>query len=464
MTKPIVAIVGRPNVGKSTLFNRLAGERLAVVDEVPGTTRDRLHAESDWGGVEFVVVDTGGIDPSSLSGGGREVLSIGSADFVDAIRAQAQVAIRDADAVLFVVDVVTGVTAADQEVAEILRREQRSEDGRPVPPIILVVNKADSADRRQDAVAFYELGMGEPYAISALHGTATGDMLDALVDALDVAPADYEDQTDDQDISIALVGKPNAGKSTLLNQLMGEERAIVSEIPGTTRDAIDTLLDYEGMRVRLIDTAGIRRRGRIEVGVEKYSVIRTMKAIERADVALLLIDAESGITAQDAHIAGFIQDAWKSALILVNKWDAIEKDSFTIEDYKLVLRDKLNFMDYAPLLFISAKTGQRVNQVLPSAIQVGQERLVRLTTGQLNRFLADALDRHPPPTRGGRQLKIYYGSQVRVDPPTFLFHVNDTKLVHFTYKRYLENRLREVHGFLGTPIRIVVRGRKEKDR
>ncbi len=464
MSKPIVAIVGRPNVGKSTLFNRLAGERLAVVDEVPGTTRDRLHAESDWGGVDFVVVDTGGIDPSSLSGGGREALSIGSADFVDAIRQQAQVAIRDADAVLFVVDVTTGATAADQEVAEILRREQRTVDGRPVPPIILVVNKADSADRRQDAVAFYELGMGEPYAISAMHGSGTGDMLDALVEALAVEGADFEDQQDDQDISIALVGKPNAGKSTLLNKLLGEERAIVSDIPGTTRDAVDTLLEYEGMRVRLIDTAGIRRRGKIEVGVEKYSVIRSMKAIERADVALLLIDAETGITAQDAHIAGFIQDAWKSAIILVNKWDAIEKDTFTIEDYKQVVRQKLNFMDYAPLLFISAKTGQRVNQVLSTAIQVGEERLVRLTTGQLNRFLADALDRHPPPTRSGRQLKMYYGSQVRVDPPTFLFHVNDPKLMHFTYKRYLENRLREVHGFLGTPLRIVIRGRKEKDQ
>lgn len=459
MPKPIVAIVGRPNVGKSTLFNRLAGERLAVVDEVPGTTRDRLYAESDWRGVEFVVVDTGGIDPShGALGKGREPLSIGSAEFVGEIRTQAQAAIRDADAVLFVVDVESGITPADREVAEILRREQRVVEGEARPPVILVVNKSESAARRPEAVEFYELGTGEPYAISALHGTGTGDMLDALVEALHVEASEEEEE--EQDLSIAILGKPNAGKSTLLNALLGETRAIVSEIPGTTRDAVDSILEYEGLHIRLIDTAGLRRRGKIEPGVERYSAIRTMKAIERADVALLLIDATTGITAQDAHIAGYIQDAWKSAIILVNKWDAIEKDTFTIEKYKEEVRNTLKFMDYAPMLFISAKTGQRVNQVLPLAVQVGEERLVRLSTAQINKFIRDALDRHPPPSKGGRALKILYGTQVRSDPPTFLLHVNDKKLMHFTYKRYLENRLRELHGFIGAPIRIVVRERK----
>lgn len=463
MATPIVAIVGRPNVGKSTLFNRLAGERLAVVDEVPGTTRDRLYAETDWAGISFGIFDTGGIDPIKVSAGGnRKALSIGSADFVEQIRAQAQMAIQDADAVLFLVDVESGVTPADREVAEILRREQQKVDGVLSPPVILVVNKAESQARRENAIDFYELGMGEPYAISALHGTSTGDMLDALVAALGKIVPDEIDEEDQADLSIAIVGKPNAGKSTLLNALLRQERAIVSDIPGTTRDAIDSMLNYEGMRIRLIDTAGIRRRGRIEPGVEKYSVIRSMRAIERADVALMMIDVESGISAQDAHIAGYVQDAWKSAVLLVNKWDAIEKDSYTIEGYQNELREKLTFIDYAPILFISALTKQRVAKVLPLAIQVGEERLVRLSTSQVNKFIRDAIDRHPPPNKAGRSPKIYYGTQVRGDPPTFLFHVNDPKMFHFTYKRYLENRLREVHGFIGTPIRIVMRPRSEK--
>ena len=465
MPKPIVAIVGRPNVGKSTLFNRPAGERLAVVDEVPGTTRDRLHAESDWNGHDFVVVDTGGIDPIKVTAGaGQQALSIGSAQFVEQIRAQAQVAIRDADAVLFLVDVNSGVTPADQEIAEILRREQRQGDSQAKPPVILVVNKCDSAARRIAAAAFYELGMGEPQPISALHGTGTGDMLDVLVEALQLGePGELqEDDGEDQDLSIAIVGKPNAGKSTLLNTLLGEERAIVSDIPGTTRDAIDSMVEYGDMRIRLIDTAGIRKRGKVEPGVEKFSVIRTMQAIERSDVALLLIDAITGITAQDAHIAGYVQDAWKSAAILVNKWDAIEKDTYTVQAFEQQIRENLNFMDYAPMLFVSAQSGQRVGKVLPLAIQVGEERLVRLSTAQVNKFIRDALDRHPPPSKAGKALKIYYGTQVRSSPPTFLLHVNDKKLMHFTYKRFLENRLREVHGFLGTPIRIVVRERESR--
>ena len=461
MPTPIVAIVGRPNVGKSTLFNRLAGERLAVVDEIPGTTRDRLYAESDWAGLTFGIFDTGGIDPSKVSAGGNvEALSIGSAEFVEAIRAQAQLAIRDADAVLLLVDAESGVTPADREVAEILRRNQKKLEGEFFPPVILVVNKAESQARREAAMEFYELGLGEPYAISALHGSGSGDMLDALVEALGKFPRQEVDEIED-DLAAALVGKPNAGKSTLLNALVGEERAIVSDIPGTTRDAVDSLVEFEGMRIRLIDTAGIRRRGRVEPGVEKFSVIRSMRAIERADVALVLIDAETGITAQDAHIAGYVQDAWKSAVLLINKWDAIEKDTFTIEDYKKDLREKLTFIDYAPMLFLSALSGQRVNKVLPLAVQVGEERLVRLSTAQVNKFLRDAIDRHPPPSKGGRNPKLYYGAQVRSDPPTFLFHVNEPKLFHFSYRRYLENRLREVHGFLGTPIRVLLRKRSE---
>lgn len=463
MSKPIVAIVGRPNVGKSTLFNRLAGERLAVVDEVPGTTRDRLHAETEWSGVEFVIIDTGGIDPIKVSAGrGQQALSIGSADFVQQIREQAQIAIRDSDAVLFLVDIKSGITPADREVAEILRREQGKRDGKVHPPVILVANKSESAARRQDAIVFYELGMGEPHAISALHGTSTGDLLDVLVAVLDVKEGDQDKEEIEQDLALAIVGKPNAGKSTLLNAFIGEERAIVSDIPGTTRDAVDSMLNYGDLTIRLIDTAGLRRRGKIQPGVERYSVIRTMRAIEQADVALVLIDAVSGITSQDAHIAGFVQDAWKSAVLIVNKWDAIEKDTFTIEEYKKKIRQDLKFIDYAPMLFISAKTGQRVDKVLPLAIKVGAERMVRLSTSQINKFIRDALDRHPPPTKAGRPLKIYYGTQVRGSPPTFLFHVNEPKLMHFTYKRYLENRLREVYGFLGTPLRIVLRKRTQK--
>lgn len=460
MAKPIVAIVGRPNVGKSTLFNRLAGERLAVVDDVPGTTRDRLHAEAEWSGLDFVVVDTGGIDPIKVAQGqGRKALSIGSAEFVDQIREQAQQAIRDADAVIFVVDVEDGVTPADLEVAQILRSHQRKVDGRQHPPVLLVVNKVDSNARRAMVPSFYELGMGEPYPVSAVHGSGTGDMLDVLAELLKQSHTESVDEGD-QDVAIAFLGKPNAGKSTLFNALIGEERAIVSDIPGTTRDAVDTMLVWGDLKIRLIDTAGLKKRGQIEPGVDKYSSIRTMKAIERADVALLLIDAVAGITAQDAHIAGYIQDAWKSAIIIVNKWDAVEKETNTMEDYTAIVRQALNFIPYAPLLFISAKTGQRVEQVLPMATRVAEERLVQLGTSQLNKLLAEAQDYQPAPGKAGRSLKIYYGTQVRSDPPTFLIYVNDHKLVHFSYKRYLENRLREVYSFLGTPVRLVFKSRE----
>ncbi len=457
--KPLVALVGRPNVGKSTLFNRLAGERLAVVDDVPGTTRDRLVAEGDWNGVFFDLVDTGGIDPSEVRiGEGREPLSIGSREFIDQIREQAEVAIRSADAVVFLVDVASGVTPADVEVAQILRRLQTRREGRRHPPIILAVNKCDSQQRADQAWQFFELGLGEPYPISAQHGRGTGDMLDALVAALNVQPEETEE---DDSVKIAIVGKPNAGKSTLLNRLVGEERAIVSPIPGTTRDAVDTRLEFDGVPVTLIDTAGIRKRGKIERGVEKYSVLRAHRAIQRADVVLLVVDAQQGVTAQDTHIAGFILEAWKSVVIVVNKWDAIEKDTHTIYEYTDHVRQQLNFLDYVPVLFVSALTGQRVDQVMPQALIVQEERLARISTSQINKVLRDAQDRHPAPSRAGRPLKIFYGTQVRSDPPTFMIYVNDPKLAHFTYLRYLENRFREHYHFLGTPIRFVLKGRRE---
>lgn len=462
MKKPLIALVGRPNVGKSTLFNRLAGERLAVVDAVPGTTRDRLHAEAHWTGVDFIVVDTGGIDPIRVKfGEGRKPLSEGSAEFINEIRAQAEVAIRGADAVLFLADVESGVTPADREVTQILRRFQVDRDGDLFPPVLLVVNKCESEARRQQALEFYELGMGEVYAISALHGIGTGDMLDALVRALRAQPGwDEGDEEDEERVKIAIVGKPNVGKSSLLNRLLGEERAIVSPIAGTTRDAVDSYLTYEDIPITLIDTAGIRRRGKIEVGVEKYSVLRALQAIGRCDVALLLIDATSGITAQDEHIAGFILDEWKSTVVVVNKWDAIEKDTYTMDAFRKEIQRALNFMDYVPMVFISALSGQRVSQVIPTALRVQEERLVRLSTSQVNKILREAIDRHPPPSQAGRVLKIFYGTQVRSEPPTFLIYVNDPKLMHFTYKRYLENRIRERYGFLGTPIRLVFRERK----
>lgn len=453
MSKPLVALVGRPNVGKSTLFNRLVGERLAIVDDIPGTTRDRIYAECTWNGRAFDVVDTGGIDPTH---GGKTVLSIGSADLIQEIKAQALIAVQEADAVLFITDAESGITPPDREVAETLRRYQTKEpNGKLRPPILLVVNKCETPSRRTAAVEFYELGLGEPHPISAIHGTDVGDLLDVLV-------AGFPDQTqaEDESIKIAIVGKPNSGKSSLLNRLVGEERAIVSPVAGTTRDSVDTKIEIQGLPVTLIDTAGIRRRGKIERGVEQYSVVRSLKAIERADVVLLLIDATTGISAQDAHIAGFILEAGKSCVVLVNKWDAVEKSADTMDKFSLRIRTDLRFMDYAPLLFISAKTGERVDQVLPLALRVQEERLVRLTTSKINKVLVEAQDLQAPPSHGGRSLKLLYGTQVRSEPPTFMIYVNDPALMHFSYRRFLENRLRHEYGFLGTPIRIVAKGRK----
>jgi GTP-binding protein len=457
MSRPIVALVGRPNVGKSTLFNRLAGERLAVVDDRPGTTRDRLVAEAEWNGVIFDIVDTGGIDPSDLSR--AEPLSLDSADYIESIRNQAQVAARDADLILFLTEVESGLTPADEEIATILRKQQKKVDGQPSPPILLVVNRCDNPERRAAASEFFALGMGEPYPISALHGTGTGDLLDQLTASLQIGHT-KETDPDEDGVKIAIVGRPNAGKSSLLNRLLGEERVIVSPIPGTTRDAIDTELTYHGQQITLIDTAGIRRRGRIEPGVEKYSVLRALKAIERADVVLLMIDASEGITAQDTHIAGMVIDKHKSVVLLINKWDLITKDSYTMDAYTEQVRASLNFMAYVPVLFISATSGQRVHQVLPTALRVQEERLRRITTGEINRLLQRALSAHPPPTHKGKTLNILFASQVRTDPPTFLFHVNDPDLVHFTYERFLENRIRDQYGFLGTPIRLSFRKRQ----
>jgi GTPase len=452
--KPIIAIVGRPNVGKSTLFNRLVGERLAVVDDTPGTTRDRLVAEGEWLGRSFDLVDTGGIDPMFYGRG--EPLSVDSEQFIPQIRGQAEMAIRDADLVLFTVSAEDGVTPADVEVATILRRFQQKRDGASFPPVILTVNKAESRQRRDMAGEFYELGMGDPYPISSLHGTGVGDLLDAMLAAL---PA-VEEKESDAGVCVAIVGKPNVGKSSLLNRMLGEERVIVSPIPGTTRDAIDTRLEFGGMPVTLIDTAGIRRRGKIEPGVEKYSVLRALQAVERADVVLLVVDAVQGVAAQDAHIAGFVIDARRSVVLVVNKWDAVKKDSETMEQYIHAVRNELNFLDFVPVLFISAKTGQRVEQVLPMALRVQEERLVRIPTSEINRMLRDAVDKHAPPTHAGRKLRLYYASQVRTDPPTFVFHVNEPELAHFSFRRYLENQIRAKYSFLGTPIILSFRRRK----
>lgn len=455
MPKPLVAIVGRPNVGKSTLFNRLTGERLAVVDDNPGTTRDRQVAEAEWNGITFDVVDTGGIEPLPRANKGEDPLATDSAQFIPQIRAQAEMAIGAADVVIFMTEVDAGVTPADREVAQVLRRHQTKDEvtGELRPPVLLVVNKSENIARDMEALSFYELGMGEPVPISAMHGISTGDLLDAVIKALPPAPP----PDDTTSVKISIVGRPNVGKSSLLNRLLGEERAIVSPIPGTTRDAIDTLLTYDTVPVTLIDTAGVRRRGHIDPGVEKWSVLRTLKAIARSDVALLVIDATEPFTAQDAHVAGFILDESKSVIVVVNKWDAIEKDSFTMEAYTDKLRTNFGFLDYVPVLYVSAKTGQRCEQILPTALRVQEERLVRLPTSEVNRILRAAMAQNPPKTKGGRQLKITYGAQVRTDPPTFLFHVNDPSLVHFSYKRFLENRIREDYSFLGTPIRISFR-------
>jgi GTP-binding protein len=438
MVKPLVAIVGRQNVGKSTLFNRIVGERLAIVEDLPGTTRDRLYADAEWQGRVFTLVDTGGL----VLGAEDDLLS--------RVRLQAQQAIADADVIIFVTDVLEGVTPADQQIAEILHRAQK--------PVFLAANKADTSQRRMDSADFYSLGLGEVYAISALHGSGVADLLDAVVTRF--PPEELEKEGEAKAVKIAIVGRTNVGKSSLLNALLGEERAIVSEIPGTTRDAIDTVLEWRGQSIVLIDTAGIRKRGSIAPGVEKYSVLRALKAIDRADVVLLLIDASEGVTAQDTHIAGYILEASKSVIIVVNKWDLVPKESANMDSFTKHIRSQLKFIPYAPILFVSALRRWQIDQILETALRVYEQRYQRIPTGQLNDLLQESIARHSPPSKAGKRLKFYYATQPVVDPPTLVFFVNDSRLVHFSYQRYLENRIRERWGFEGTPLRLRFEGRE----
>lgn len=462
MPKPIVAIVGRPNVGKSTLFNRVIGERRAVVSDIPGTTRDRIIADAEWNDRVFTLVDTGGIEvlpPTVMAGrrpGPEQVLSEDSAQFIPLIRAQAEQAIAEADVILFLVDAQTGITGADREVADLLRRTPK--------PVFVVANKAESETRRQQALEFYELGFEHLYTISALHGgVELADLLDDVVAALPPEEAVEEKSALGDHIAIAILGRPNVGKSSLLNRLLGQPRAIVSEIPGTTRDALDTPLDWEGRHLVLIDTAGIRRRGHIEPGVEKFSVLRAARALQRADVALLVLDATEGITAQDAHVAGLIMESGVSAVVLVNKWDAVSPEVRRDQQaYEERVRYELKFMPYVPVLFISALTGKNTERVLPTAIEVVEARYQRLSTGQLNDLVHRVTGEVPPANVRGRQLKIYYVTQVGVAPPTFVFFVNDPSLMHFSYERFLENRIRELYPFPGTPVRMLFRGHEKK--
>lgn len=462
MSKPVVAIVGRPNVGKSSFFNRLIGEQIAIVEDQPGTTRDRIYGDSEWNGVVFTVIDTGGLvlGEHAEPGTGPQG-EVTEEDIMQRTREQAETAIEEADVIVFMVDAKTGMTAADSEIADVLRTSHK--------PVILAANKADSEERRLNSVEFYALGVGEPIPMSSKHSINTGDLLDKVVEAF---PAQGEQpEEEEQTIRVAIVGRPNVGKSRLLNAMLGHERVIVSDVPGTTRDAIDTSFEYkegEGedaqtYEVTLIDTAGIRRRGRIEPGIERYSVIRTLRAIQRADITLLVIDATEGITAQDTHIAGYVLEESKGMILVVNKWDLVEKDSNTIYQYTDHLRQELNFMPYVPFAFISAKFGQRVDKVLPLALKVGKERTKRVSTGQLNKIVKEAVEAHPPPSRPGKWVKFYYATQADVRPPTFVFFTNDSEAVHFSYKRYLENQLRGAFGFEGTPIKLIFRTRQHTE-
>lgn len=457
--RPIVAIVGRPNVGKSTLFNRLTGQRRAIVEDLPGTTRDRIYGDVEWAGRTFTLIDTGGLEV-------RPTDSI-----MTGVAAQVRVAIEEAAVILFATDAVDGVAPADHEIAELLRRGLAG-DGAPVPasgpargrspvaprPVIVVAGKADNEARRTTAGEFWSLGFDEVLAVSAYHGANVGDLLDAIVDHLPTAAVG--DDAEDERLRVALVGRPNVGKSSLLNRLLGEERAVVSPIPGTTRDAIDSVVMHNGEEIVLIDTAGIRRRGKVEPGIEKYSVLRSFRAIGRADVALLLIDAVEGVTAQDVHIAGEIDRQGRGCVVVVNKWDAVpEKDTHTSARYLDDLARDLNFMRWAPVVFISALTGQRARKVLDEAIEVQAQRQVRVPTARLNEYLERAVEVSPPRGFRGRLARFSFVTQADAVPPTFVFFVNDPEAVHFTYQRYLENALREQHPFRGTPVRLRFRAR-----
>ncbi|MGH2448857.1 MAG: ribosome biogenesis GTPase Der [Chloroflexota bacterium] len=441
MAKPLVALVGRPNVGKSTLFNRLVGERVAIVEDLPGTTRDRIYGEFEWRGRDVAVVDTGGI----VTGSGEEL--------PESVLAQAQVAIQEADLILFLVDQRAGVTAMDAEIADLLRRTSK--------PLMLVVNKVDNVKQELGSTEFHELGLSEPVLLSALRGMRTGDLLDEIVERL---PPPVEEEELEEAVRIAIVGRPNVGKSSLLNALTGEARAVVSPIPGTTRDAVDMAIDYRGQEVILVDTAGIRRAGRIGLGLERYSVLRSMRAIDRADVAVLVIDATESVVAQDTHVAGFVQEKGKGLVIAVNKWDLIEKDSHTAAQYEQKIHEALKFMQSAPIVFLSAKTGQRVERVLDAALTVAGNRTKRVSTGQLNEAIHQLLAQRQQLSAGGKLLKVFYVTEAAVEPPTFVFMVNDPTLVHFALRRFFENRLRELFGFEGTPLRLIFRARGKEPK
>ena len=440
MAKPIVAVVGRPNVGKSTLFNKIIGKRLSIVDDTPGVTRDRIYGDAEWQGHKFMMVDTGGIEPKT-----DDII-------LSSMRSQAQLAIDTASVIIFVTDLKTGVTAADMDVAAMLQKSGK--------PIVLCVNKCDKiGDTPMEFYEFYNLGLGDPIAVSSVHGHGTGDLLDEVMSHID----DAEFETTDEDIiNVAVIGKPNAGKSSLINNIAGEERSIVSNIAGTTRDAIDTKVTRNGVNYNFIDTAGLRRKSKVEDNIEKYSVLRAKMAIERADVCVIMIDGAEGFTEQDSKVAGLALEEGKACIIAVNKWDAVDKDGTTMDAYRKKLMVDFSFMPYAPIVFISAKTGQRVDRLFELIKYVNEQNTMRISTGMLNDILADATARVQPPTDKGKRLKIYYMTQASTKPPTFVCFCNKAELFHFSYQRYLENQIRSTFGLEGTPVRFVIRERGDK--
>ena len=441
MAKPVVAIVGRPNVGKSLLFNKLTGRRTAIVEDTPGVTRDRIYGDCEWNGRAFSLVDTGGIEPGTDS------------EMLQFMRRQAEIAIETADVIVMVTDVTVGLTAADSAVASMLQRAKK--------PVVLAVNKCDSVGPvNPDVYEFYALGLGDPIEVSAVQGHGTGDLLDACVAAF---PPEEAEEADDDVIKVAIIGKPNVGKSSLLNRILGEERAIVSDVAGTTRDAIDSDFENEFGRYRFIDTAGLRRRSKVDDAVERYSGLRTVSAIERADVCLILIDAREGVTEQDTKIAGLAHEAGKASVIVVNKWDAVEKETGTMARMTDDIRRDLPYMAYAPVVFLSALTGQRVDRIFEQINAVANAAAMRITTGMLNSILEDAMARVQPPSDKGRRLKIYYMTQAGVKPPHFVIFCNDARLFHFSYQRYLENQIRAVFGLTGTPVRLTIRQKGDKE-
>jgi GTPase len=436
MVKPVVAIVGRPNVGKSTIFNRIVGERISIVEDIPGVTRDRIYSSGDWLTHEFNIIDTGGID-------------IGDEPFLEQIRQQAEIAIDEADVIIFLTNGREGVTAADEEVAKILYKSKK--------PVVLAVNKIDNPDMRDQIYDFYALGFGEPFPISGSHGLGLGDLLDEVAKSFPQSKGD--DYADDM-IKFSLIGRPNVGKSSLVNALLGEERVIVSDIAGTTRDAVDSIYTYHGQQYVIIDTAGMRKKGKVYESTEKYSVLRALRAIERSDVVLVVLNAEEGIIEQDKKIAGYAHEAGRAVIIVVNKWDAIEKDEKTMNAFEQKIRDHFQYLDYAPIVFLSAKTKKRVLNLLPKINTVSENHALRVQTTVLNDVIMDAVAMNPTPTDNGRRLKIFYTTQVAVKPPTFVVFVNEPELMHFSYERFLENRIRDAFGFEGTPIKIFARERK----